>query len=316
MPEFSTDHQPEYGVAEQVSPLIKRVTANNPGKFTFKGTGTYIVGTNPVAVIDPGPKDDSHIDALCSELEGVVVSHILVTHTHTDHSPAALVLKKNTGGVLCGFGPHPQYESQEAIIKDTKTKNTKTKSDAEEDEEESGDISFIPERFLANGEIIVGNGWTMESIYTPGHISNHLCYAFNEEKAIFTGDHIMGWSTTIIPPPNGNLEDYFDSLRLLTQRSEETYWPTHGGPIKNPKRFVEDLIAHREQRNSEIIGCLQGTDKDKMSIPEIVSHIYKDYPEELHKPAARTILAHMIYLYNKRQITCSEPPKADSEFWL
>lgn len=307
MPEFSTDHNPKYHIAEQVSPLIKRITAKNPNKFTFKGTGTYIVGKNPVAVIDPGPKDDSHIEALCSELKDVEVSHILITHTHSDHSPAASTLKEKVGGTLCGFGPHPANDSGQ--IKKGKTG---------EDEEESGDLDFLPERFLGHGEIVVGNNWTMECLYTPGHISNHLCFAFQEENAIFTGDHIMGWSTTVLPPPDGNLEDYFESLKLLTKRGETTYWPTHGGPIKNPQEYINSLIAHREERNVQILDCLKTDDNKtrKVSIPEIVKVIYKDYPEELHKPAAKTILAHMIYLVQRKQVVCEEQPNPDSKFWI
>ena len=305
MPDFSTDHHPKYGVAEQVSPLIKRITCNNADKFTFKGTGTYIIGTKSVAVIDPGPLDTDHIDALCLELEGTEVSHILITHTHNDHSPASKILKERVGGVLCGFGPHPKDNS----VKDN-TNGSSTNS------EESGDVDFMPDQFLSHKEIINGDGWTIESLHTPGHISNHLCFALKEENSMFTGDHIMGWSTTIIPPPNGNLEDYFNSLKLLLERDETTYWPTHGGPINNPIKFVQELIAHRENRNIQIIDCLKNTRKKKLPISKIVKNVYKGYPKELRKPAARSVLAHLIYLNQKNLVNCDETPQADSKFWI
>lgn len=312
MLEFSTQHDVEYGVTEQVSPLIKRITANNPGKFTFKGTGTYIVGRDSVAVIDPGPDNNAHIDALSKELEGKEVTHILITHTHRDHCPAVPALKERVGGLVCGFGPHPKEDAPPIEKSQSKEKD----EDANEDSEESGDLNFMPEKFLGNGDTLIGKDWTIESLYTPGHISNHLCFAFHEEKAIFTGDHIMGWSTTIIPPPDGNLEDYFLSLELLAGRDEEIYYPTHGGAITNPKEFVKELIEHRKNRNNQILDCLQTADNKEMTIPEIVSIIYKDYPEELHKPAQKSVLAHLIYLQQKKLITCEGQPRADSKFGI
>ena len=274
-PDFNTSHDPLYAKVEQVSPLIRRITAKNANVFTFKGTGTYIVGTKSVAVIDPGPKDKKHIRALAKALKECEVSHILVTHTHRDHSPGARMLQKKTGGIICGFGPHPP-ESEDI-----------------EGDEEPGDREFLPDKFLAHGDFVVGQDWTIEALHTPGHISNHLCFVFREEQALFSGDHVMGWSTSIIPPPNGSLEDYLDSLRLLLDRDEVIYWPTHGAGISNPQDYVKQLLEHREKRSQQILECISGGPK---TIPEIVSIIYADYPKELHKPAGRSVLAHLIYL--------------------
>ena len=311
---FNTNHSPPYDKAEQVSPLVRRITAKNPGKFTFKGTGTYIVGDESVAVIDPGPDDIQHISNLAAELKGKRLTHILVTHTHRDHSPAAAALQAEAGGIICGFGPHPK----ETELLDTSgagdIKKTNSPDSASSDTlEESGDLNFMPEKFLGHQEILVGKGWTFECLYTPGHISNHLCFVLYEEKTIFTGDHIMGWSTSIIPPPAGNLEDYLESLKLLINRTEDTYLPTHGPAIKNGRAYAKSLLEHRENRNTQILDCVK---KGAATIPEVVKIIYKDYPEELHKPAERSVWAHLIYLHKNREVGCDGEPGFSASFFL
>ncbi|MFO0996042.1 MAG: MBL fold metallo-hydrolase [Alphaproteobacteria bacterium] len=284
----------EYGTIAAVSPLIRRVVARNPGAFTFHGTGTYIIGKGEVAVIDPGPDLPAHVDAILEGLRGERVSHIVITHTHLDHSPAARPLKAATGAPTYGFGPHggdgrgPQVE-------------------------EGGDYGFIPDHVLRDGDRVHGKGWTLEAIHTPGHTSNHLCFALAEENALFSGDHVMGWSTTVVSPPDGNMHDYMASLAKLEARAETPFWPTHGPPIPEPKRFVRALAGHRRARETQIAECLQaGID----TIPAMVAAMYKDVPRELHAAAAHTVLAHLIHMVETGRARSEEPPHAAARYSL
>ena len=298
---LNTDHEVPYGEAQQVSPLVRRITANNPGKFTFRGTGTYIVGHGKVAIIDPGPDDEAHIQALLHSVRGEEVTHILITHTHIDHSPATRAVKEATGATVYAFGSHPA-ESKE---------NAEQEQPNEDDSEKSGDLEFSPDETVMHGDVIsAGNhssssasdsaNWTFECLHTPGHISNHICFALREEQALFTGDHIMGWSSTVIPPPNGNLADYLSSLELLLPRNDQTYWPTHGPPISlNPQAFAAALLQHRHDRTNQILACLT---EDPKTIDQLVADIYADKPKELHKPAAQSVKAHLIHLTETAQV--------------
>ncbi|MEA2846093.1 MAG: hypothetical protein QOG78_1374, partial [Rhodospirillaceae bacterium] len=193
---FIKDFKFDYGTAMEVTPLIRRVVAHNPSPFTFKGTGTYIIGHGKVAIVDPGPDMQDHIDAVLRAVRGETVTHILVTHTHIDHVPATPALAKATGAKVYSYGPHPRPPGDEKP-------------------EEAGDLSFAPDIKLNDGDVIAGDGWNVEAVYTPGHISNHLCFAVKEDKALLSGDHVMGWSTAVISPPDGNMADYFASLRKL-----------------------------------------------------------------------------------------------------
>ena len=215
---FIRDFKFDYGTAMEVTPLIRRVVAKNPNPFTFKGTGTYIIGHGNVAVVDPGPDDQEHIDAVLRALRGETVTHILVTHTHVDHVPATPALARATGAKVYSYGPHPTPEGVTA--------------------EQEGDFSFAPDVKLNDGDVIQGAGWNVEAVHTPGHISNHLCFAVKEDKALLSGDHVMGWSTAVISPPDGNMADYFASLRKLLPRDESLYIPTHGAEIRDPNPFV------------------------------------------------------------------------------
>lgn len=265
-----------YGEAVRVSPLIKRVLANNPGPFTFKGTGVYIVGEKDVAVIDPGPLIDEHVEALKRALSGRRVSHILVTHTHSDHSPAAKPLKEWSGARTFAFGPHGSghHEGGPRV-------------------EEGGDRDFAPDVRLKDGEVIEGEGFTIEAVHTPGHTSNHLCFGLREEKALFTGDHVMGWSTTVVTPPDGNMREYMQSLAKLQARDDRILYPTHGAPVTDPKPFLQAYVDHRLEREAQILAALRaGTD----TIPKIVEKLYVDVDKRLHPAAARSVLAHLIQL--------------------
>jgi len=272
----------EYGRVDRISPLVRRVTANNPSPFTYKGTGTYIVGRGEVAVIDPGPLDRMHLAALQRALAGERIAHILITHTHNDHSPLARALKERLGGRTFGYGPHGSGKALEGVIV-----------------EEGGDMEFAPDVAVKDGALVVGQGYTFECVYTPGHTSNHMCYALREEKALFTGDHVMGWSTTVIVPPDGDMRAYMASLHKLAAREDRALLPTHGPPITDPKPFLAALIAHREEREAQIIECLQ----DGIArIPDMVARIYADVDPRLHPAAALSVLAHLLKLISEGRV--------------
>src|SRR6202140_3603634 len=235
----------EYGQIEPVAPGVRRIVARNPGPFTFKGTGTYVVGEGEVAVIDPGLELAEHIDALIASLADEEVTHILVTHPHRDHSPAAKALKVATGAPTHGFGPHAGGRRGDPGI------------------EEGGDWDFVPDIVMNDGESVEGGGgtrggkWRFEAVHTPGHTPNHLCFALTDPGILFSGDHVMGWSTSVIAPPDGDMAAYMASLDKLLARPDAVYWPTHGPAITEPQRHVRAFIAHRREREAGIIDCLK-----------------------------------------------------------
>jgi glyoxylase-like metal-dependent hydrolase (beta-lactamase superfamily II) len=285
-----------YGRVVELSPLIRRVCAENPNAFTFKGTGTYIVGRGKVAIIDPGPLLDAHVEALLKAVKGETVTHILITHTHNDHSPAAAPLKAATGAKTHGFGPHGAGKKHEGI-----------------DVEEGGDMAFCPDVTLKDGATIEGHGWTFDALYTPGHTSNHLCFALREEKALFSGDHVMGWSTTVIAPPDGDMAEYFGSLEKLTRRDDRLYYPTHGNPILKPQAVVRTLIEHRHARERQIETCLK---RGLTRIPEMVAVIYSEVEKKLHPAAAMSVLAHLQHMLATGRVVTDGAPGATSEYRL
>jgi glyoxylase-like metal-dependent hydrolase (beta-lactamase superfamily II) len=294
---FVRDIEFEYGRVDQVTPLVRRVIAENPNPFTFRGTGTYIVGHGEVAVIDPGPLDDAHVAALLKALDGERVSHILVTHTHMDHSPAAEPFKRATGAETFGFGPHVPGRCWQGV----------------DGLETRGDQDFRPDHAVADGDVIEGPGWTFEAVHTPGHIHNHLCFAFREENTLFSGDHVMGWSTTVVSPPDGDMSDYMASLDKVLARTETTYWPTHGPAITEPERHVRALKAHREGREQAILDALASGVDD---VGHIVKLNYAKVPEHLHPAAARTTLSHLVRLIEMGRVTSDGPPRLDSRFGI
>ena len=282
----------EYGVLETVAPSVRRVVARNPSPFTFHGTGTYVVGRGRVAVIDPGPALGDHIEALADGLRGETITHVLVTHTHRDHSPGCALLRRFTPAPTYGFGPHgsgrPKAgEGVEAV-------------------EEGADFDFVPDVAVRDGDVIECDGFGFECVYTPGHTSNHVCYRLREERALFCGDHVMGWSTTIVSPPDGHMGTYVASLeRLLDDDDDRTYWPTHGAPIDDPKPFVRSLVEHRRSRERQIEACLRdGID----TIPEMVKRIYRGLPAGMRPAAARSVLATLIHLVEQERVVCGEEP--------
>jgi glyoxylase-like metal-dependent hydrolase (beta-lactamase superfamily II) len=278
-----------YGRCDQASPLIRRVTANNPGPFTFKGTGTYIVGRGEVAVIDPGPDDPAHLEAILAAIPGETVSHIVITHHHSDHSPLAGPLKARTGAPIYGCAVASAREDDHGEVK----------------MEAGHDLGFQPDISLCGGGTITGPGWTLEAIPTPGHTSNHLCYAFPEERACFTGDHIMGWSTTVITPPDGDLSDYLASLDAIRTRGFETLWPTHGPPIRDVTAFIDAYTAHRHERLDQILTALEA---GPARIRELVPRLYADVDARLHPAAARSMLAGMVHLTREGRLATDGAP--------
>ncbi len=273
-PEFLRDMTFAYGEAATLSPLVRRVIARNPSAFTFHGTGTYIVGRGTVAVIDPGPDEPEHIDALLAALAGETVSHILVTHTHIDHSPGAARFKAATGAKTYAFGGHPRHPDGAVV-------------------EQGGDLDFAPDEIIGEGDAVTGPGWTLQALHTPGHISNHLCFALPEEQALFSGDHVMGWSTSVISPPDGNMADYFASLRKLLPRDDRLYYPTHGPAIPAPLPHVRSFIAHRQAREEQILACVRD---GLTTVPAMVARMYETVPRHLHPAAARSVQAHLAHM--------------------
>jgi glyoxylase-like metal-dependent hydrolase (beta-lactamase superfamily II) len=288
----------EYGRSDDASPLIRRVIANNPGPFTFLGTGTYIVGHGEVAVIDPGPDDPAHLEALLAAIDGERVSHILVTHHHADHSPLARALKERTGALVHGLAvaTAATEEAGEGAIK-----------------LEAGYDHFSPDVTLHGGETIAGSGWTIEALHTPGHTSNHICYALMEENALFSGDHIMGWSTTVITPPDGDMGDYMRSLQAVKERKFATLWPTHGPPVTEVGPFIDAYAAHRREREAQILAEIAaGTSR----IKDMVPRLYAAVDKRLWPAAAHSVLAHMLELVKTGRVATDGPPGLDSDYRL
>ncbi len=263
-----------YGSAERLSPLVRRVLAHNPSPFTFTGTGTYIVGNGTVAIIDAGPADPAHLDAVARAVTGETVSHHVITHTHMDHSPGAAPLKVRLGGRIVGCAP--------LILSDDGPR-----ADA------GFDPDYAPDAVLADGEAVSGPGWTLRALHTPGHTSNHLCFALEEEGVLFTGDHVMGWSTTVVAPPDGDMAAYMRSLQRLQERDDSRYFPTHGPSVDEPQRFVRGLIAHRRQRETQILKLMG---EGARGIPAMVEQMYAAVDRRLWPAAGRSVLAHLIDL--------------------
>jgi glyoxylase-like metal-dependent hydrolase (beta-lactamase superfamily II) len=267
-------------IAISLSSRVRRVLAANPSPFTHTGTQTYLVGESEVAVIDPGPADSAHIDAILNATQGQQIVAILCTHTHRDHSPAAKPLKARCGATIIGCAP--------LMLEDLGPR-----ADA------SFDGSYNPDRVLMDGESIAGTDWTLRAVATPGHTSNHLCYALGEEGALFTGDHVMGWSTTVVSPPDGDMAAYMASLDRLHARSDAIYYPAHGEPITNPQQFVRGLAGHRKQRERQILKLIgEGVGEISAMVPKM----YKGIDARLHGAAGRSVLAHLIDLRDRGQV--------------
>ena len=266
----------EPDIADEPMPGLRRIMANNPGPFTFKGTISYIIGRGKVAIVDPGPDDPEHIGKLLDAVRNETVTHIFVTHTHRDHSPAVPAIKRATGATVYAEGPHRAARALHI--------GELNPLDA------SADRDFRPDIALADGAVVAGHGWTIEAVATPGHTANHLAYAFKEKNTLFAGDHVMAWATSIVAPPDGAMSDYMDSLAKLSRRNETTYFPGHGPPITDAPRFVNYYILHRKAREASILHRLA---KGATDIPTIVRAIYIGIDPRLTGAAGLSVLAHL-----------------------
>ena len=275
----------EYGRADTVSPLIRRVIANNPGPFTYTGTGTYIVGRGErgagVAVIDPGPPDEAHLAALLAAVAGQTVSHVLVTHTHRDHAPLARPFAEAVGAPILAAAAPPR--------------TTQAAATPDEDEDET----FSPDIVLTGGERLNGDGWTIEAMATPGHASNHMAFVLEQENALFSGDHVMGWSTTVVAPPDGDMAAYMASLDAVIARGFATLWPTHGAPITTPGPFLDAYRLHRLAREAQVLERLAAGDR---TIAQMVPVLYAQVDRRLWPAASLSVWAHLIALARRGRV--------------
>lgn len=263
------------GAADQIEPLVRRVLAPNPSAFTFTGTQTYLVGAgNEIAIIDPGPDEPEHIAAILDAVGDARITAICCTHTHRDHSPAAASLARQTGASIIGCAPLTMADDG-------------PRADA------AFDPDYFPDRVLADGENILGQDWTLTAVATPGHTSNHLCFALKETGALFTGDHVMGWSTSVVSPPDGDMTDYMASLQRLHDREDRIYYPAHGPAVSKTRQFVRGMIGHRRQRENQILRLLG---EGPQAISAMVPRMYKGVDERLWGAAGRSVLAHLIDL--------------------
>jgi glyoxylase-like metal-dependent hydrolase (beta-lactamase superfamily II) len=293
---------PHYGDPEVVSSSVRRVLARNPNRFTYLGSGTYVIGHGHVAVIDAGPDDSVHVDAILHALKpSERVTHLFVTHRHTDHVGAVPELQARTGATTYGFpleGPPDDAEPFMPFVF----------GDPEADVDDSfspGDArertlqSFQPDVALAHGDVVASGDWTLEAVYTPGHAADHLCYALAQERLLLTGDHVMGWSTSVIAPPGGDLNAYLASLELLLGRDDTWYLPTHGPAVTEPRTLVEALLAHRQERSQQVLDALEA---GPHTIAEIVPRLYADVSKQLWQGAAASVWAHVLALAGSGQV--------------
>ena len=280
---FYSDFAFEYAVLETVSPLIRRIVARNPGPFTGPGTSTYVIGRGRVALLDPGPALDSHVAAVLQALQGETIDHLLITHTHADHWPATAAIQRATGARTYGFGG------------------------------KGAGYSFIPDQTLRDGDVLEGAGWQVTAVHTPGHASDHLCFSLAGERVLFSGDHVMGWATSVIIPPDGDMAAYVRSLEKLLGRDDAIYLPAHGPAILDPKTHGRAFIEHRRERTAAILRRLQA---GEATIPEIVQAVYVGLPAELRWAAACSVLAHLIELAGLGKVACDGPPASEGRFRL
>lgn len=296
---FEQEPEAPTGEVEMLTPLVRRLVAPNAGAFTYRGTCTYIVGRGRVAIIDPGPDDPGHVARLLDAVRGETVTHVVVTHTHRDHSPAAAAVRAATGALLVGCGPHvasrPLADGEANAL------------------DASADHSYAPDAVLEEGEAVTGPQWTLQALATPGHTANHLAFVLPEENTLFSGDHVMAWSTTIVAPPDGSMQAYMASLAKLRARDETIFRPGHGGPVREPQRFLRALVHHRRQREAAILSRLAAGDE---TVAEIVPQLYEGLAPALHGAAGLSVFAHLEDLVARGLVLCDGPPTLTARYWL
>jgi glyoxylase-like metal-dependent hydrolase (beta-lactamase superfamily II) len=294
-PQFRTSMTFAYGVARELAPGVVRLVANNPGPFTFKGTNTYIVGRDDPVLIDPGPGDEAHLQAILATLGGRRLGHILITHTHRDHVDGLAALVAATGAKTAGFGRRAAEPGT--------TRKSPSGS-------EYIDREFVPDIRLDHGGRLAGDGWAFTAVHTPGHAPDHLCFELEGTGVLFSGDHVMGWNTSVIAPPEGRMADYMRSLELLGERADRdrVYLPGHGGRVEEPQRLVKAFLLHRRMREQAILDCIRaGTN----TVKGIVPVIYRDLDPRLTNAAALSVLAHVEHLIARGLVRCDSPLSAD-----
>lgn len=294
---FTLDHTPLIGEPEELAEGLRVVTAPNASPMTFTGTRSYILGEGEVAVIDPGPDDPAHFAALQAALKGQKVSHIIVTHSHVDHSPLAARLARAADAPILGFGPSGAGMS--AVMQQLNGLKGG----------EGVDRDFKPDILVQDGEVIKGQGWSLEAVHTPGHMSNHLCFA--GVHGLFSGDHVMGWSTTLVSPPDGDLTQFMASLERLKAREEATYYPGHGKPLETAHTMLDYQIEHRKNREGQILEALS-----EASIPAITARVYQGLDARLLPMAARNVFSHLIDLHSRGIVHTEGPLAFDSQYYL
>ena len=296
---FDKDFNLVPGKPDRVMPGVRRLLCNNPSPFTFKGTVSYIIGEGQVAIVDPGPDDPAHIAALLDAVRGETVTHIFVTHTHRDHSPAVPAVKAATGALVLAEGRH----------RPSRLLNVGEPPRMEG----SNDTDFKPDRALKDGEMVQGEGWAVEAVATPGHTANHMAYALKDKGVLFSGDHVMAWSTPVVAPPDGSMGDYMASLDKLRARPEQIYFPGHGGAVTNAPRFVAAYILHRKAREAAIVRQLE---KGESDIPSLVGAIYASLDPRLTRAAGMSVLAHLEELVARRVVATDGPPSITGRYRL
>ena len=297
--DFDTAFDPLHGQAVEIAPGVRRITVNNPSPYTFHGTNSYIVGSETLAVVDPGPMDEAHLQALLRAIGERPVSHIFVSHTHRDHSPLARPLAKATGAVVVAEGPH--RASRALRIGEV------ARLDA------SSDMDFRPDLAVGDGEVIEGDGWAIRTVLTPGHAANHAAFALEGTGILFSADHVMAWSTSIVAPPDGAMGDYMASLDRLLERDDRLFFPGHGGPVRNPAAFMRGLKAHRKMRERAIVERLAKGDR---TIAEMVQAIYRELDPRLVGAAGLSVLAHLEDLVAKGVARTDGPSAIDGLYQL
>ena len=294
---FNRNIDVDYGVAENIAPGIRRIVAQNPGPYTFLGTNTYLVGDSEVAIIDPGPQDETHLEAIARATRGQRVSHILITHSHRDHCDGARPLQRRLGGEIVAYGP------------------TGTERGAVAPGLGDGfiDSAFQPDVPVTDGDTIKANGFALDVLHMPGHAPDHLCFALIGERTVFTGDHVMGWNTTVIAPPEGNMSAFLNSLERLSQRYDKVFYPGHGGRIETPRRVVRAYMTHRTWREQTILACI---DEGVNTIPRIVARLYGGLDANLKIAAALSVLAHLEFLMERGIVTPEGAAEGLSAFYV